>query len=88
LRLDPAHLNLALRIVSPKNDVQHLIGGFNNSEFVHEFYDEFLRKIGPSVACGEIRYREHIVEGLEEAPTAFIGMLEGRNLGNLIVKVA
>jgi NADPH-dependent curcumin reductase CurA len=65
-----------------------LIRGFNNSEFANEHYDEFLQQIGPLVACGEIRYREDIVEGLEAAPRAFIGMLEGRNFGKLIVKVA
>jgi len=65
-----------------------LIRGFNNSEFSYEHYDEFLQHIGPLVASGEIRYREHIVEGLEAAPSAFIGMLEGRNFGKLIIKVA
>jgi len=37
---------------------------------------------------GRIRYREDIVDGLENAPAAFIGMLEGRNFGKLIVQVA
>ena len=37
-----------------------------------------------SVAAGRIRYREDIVDGLENAPGAFIGMLEGRNFGKLI----
>jgi NADPH-dependent curcumin reductase CurA len=35
---------------------------------------------------GRIRYREDIVDGLEKAPEAFIGMLEGRNFGKLIVR--
>jgi NADPH-dependent curcumin reductase len=65
-----------------------LIRGFINSEFVSEHYGEFLQEIGPLVATGRIRYREHIVEGLEAAPSAFIGMLEGRNFGKLIVKLA
>ncbi len=39
------------------------------------------------VADGRIRYREDIVNGLEKAPEAFIGMLEGRNFGKLIVRV-
>jgi NADPH-dependent curcumin reductase CurA len=38
-------------------------------------------------ADGRIRYREDIVKGLEKAPEAFIGMLEGRNFGKLIVRV-
>jgi NADPH-dependent curcumin reductase len=36
---------------------------------------------------GRVRYREDRVEGLEQAPAAFIGMLEGRNFGKLFVKL-
>jgi len=64
-----------------------LIRGFLNSEFVVEHYGAFLGEIVPLVASGRIRYREHIVEGLEAAPRAFIGMLEGRNFGKSLVKV-
>jgi NADPH-dependent curcumin reductase CurA len=61
--------------------------GFINYEFADQ-YPEFLAKIGPLVADGTIRYREDIVDGLENAPLAFMGMLEGRNFGKLIVRVA
>ncbi|MEO0389825.1 MAG: NADP-dependent oxidoreductase [Pseudomonadota bacterium] len=50
-------------------------------------YPTFLREIGPKVAMGEIKVVEDIVEGLENAPEAFMGLLEGRNTGKLIVKV-
>jgi NADPH-dependent curcumin reductase CurA len=36
---------------------------------------------------GTLKYREHIVEDLARAPEAFIGLLQGRNFGKLIVKV-
>ena len=36
---------------------------------------------------GRIKYREDIVEGLEHAPEAFMGMLEGRNFGKLLVRL-
>lgn len=65
-----------------------LIRGFIYSEFVSDYYDEFLVEVGSLVAKGEVRYREQIVEGLEAAPGAFIGMLEGRNFGKVIIKVA
>ena len=65
-----------------------VLRGFLNSEFASEHYGEFLREIEPLVADGRIRYREHIVEGLDAAPSAFIGMLEGRNFGKSLVKVA
>jgi NADPH-dependent curcumin reductase len=39
------------------------------------------------IANGSIRYREDIMEGLENASEAFIGMLAGCNFGKLIVHV-
>jgi len=51
-------------------------------------YGEFLQQMAPWVEQGEIRYREDLVEGLENAPTAFIGLLEGRNFGKLVVRVS
>jgi len=65
-----------------------LIRGFANSEFASEYYGQFLREIGHLVVNGQIRYREHIVDGLDSAPSAFIGMLEGRHFGKLLVKVS
>jgi NADPH-dependent curcumin reductase len=61
--------------------------GFINSEFAGEYYDEFLREVGAGIADGRIRYREDIVDGLDKAPEAFIGMLDGRNFGKLIVRI-
>src|SRR4029434_1726578 len=63
------------------------VRGFINSEFAAEHYPVFLREVGAGIANGRIRYREDIVDGLEHAPEAFIGMLEGRNFGKLIVRV-
>jgi hypothetical protein len=63
------------------------VRGFINYEFAAEHYAEFLREVGAGVADGRIRYREDFVNGLENAPEAFIDMLEGRNFGKLIVRV-
>jgi len=65
-----------------------LVRGFIQTEFAADHFDEFLKEIGPRVASGEVRFREDIVEGLENAPEAFIGMLTGGNFGKLIVKIA
>jgi NADPH-dependent curcumin reductase CurA len=48
---------------------------------------EFLQRAAPWVRDGSLRCREDIVEGLENAPEAFIGMLEGQNFGKLLVRV-
>ena len=50
--------------------------------------EQFLREVGQWLREGKVRHREDIVEGLENAPVAFIGMLRGDNFGKLVVRVA
>jgi NADPH-dependent curcumin reductase CurA len=40
------------------------------------------------IKSGQVKYREDVVEGLENAPRALIGLLEGRNFGKLLIKVS
>jgi NADPH-dependent curcumin reductase len=49
---------------------------------------DFFRDVGAWIRDGRIRYREDIRDGLENAPAAFIGLLEGENFGKLLVRVA
>jgi hypothetical protein len=51
-------------------------------------YPEFAKDMGQWLQQGKITFREDIVDGLENAPQAFIGLLEGKNFGKLIVRVA
>jgi hypothetical protein len=51
-------------------------------------YPEFAKDMGQWLKQGKITFREDIVDGLENAPQAFIGLLEGKNFGKLIVRVA
>jgi NADPH-dependent curcumin reductase CurA len=48
---------------------------------------EFLEAMGGWLREGRVKYREDIVEGLENAPSAFLGLLAGRNFGKLMVRV-
>jgi hypothetical protein len=48
---------------------------------------EFINEVAPKIASGEIAYVEDVAEGLENAPEAFIGLLEGRNRGKQLVKL-
>ena len=50
-------------------------------------YGEFAQDINQWLAEGKIQYREHLVQGLENAPEAFIGLLEGKNFGKLVVQI-
>ena len=75
----------AMRIILSK---RLTLRGFINYDFVDELYGDFQREISVAIADGKIRYREDIVDGLENAPGAFIGMLAGRNFGKLLVRMA
>lgn len=46
-----------------------------------------LKELGALVHEGKLKYRESIVEGLKNAPAAFIGLLNGKNLGKQLVKL-
>jgi NADPH-dependent curcumin reductase len=48
---------------------------------------DFLRDVGEWLRNGRLKYREDIVEGLENAPAAFLGLLEGKNFGKVLVRM-
>ena len=48
----------------------------------------FLQEVAPLVRDGRIKYREDIVDGLDAAPSALIGLFEGRNFGKMVVRVS
>lgn len=50
-------------------------------------YDEFAQDMNQWLAEGKIQYREQLVQGLENAPEAFMGLLEGKNFGKLVIQV-
>jgi NADPH-dependent curcumin reductase len=62
--------------------------GFINYEFAQEYYPDFLKVVSTGIAEGRIRYREDVTDGLENAPAAFMGMLQGHNFGKALVRVA
>ena len=49
---------------------------------------EALTELANWIKEGKLHYREDIVDGLENAPEAFIGLLEGKNFGKLVVRVS
>jgi NADPH-dependent curcumin reductase CurA len=63
------------------------IRGFINFDFLED-HPAFIEQVGAGVRSGKIKYREDIVEGIENAPKAFVKMLEGGNFGKLIVKIS
>ena len=63
------------------------MGGFLVSDYAHRF-DEAARRLARWVGSGELRWREDVTDGLENAPRALIGLLNGANRGKALVKVA
>jgi NADPH:quinone reductase len=61
--------------------------GFLVSDYAPRF-GEAIPRLARWVANGDIRYRETVTEGLENAPQAFIGMLNGENRGKALVRVS
>ena len=64
-----------------------LIKGFIVSDHVNRMGD-FLADCSRWVREGKLKYREDVVVGLESAPDAFIGLLQGKNFGKLLVRVS
>ena len=51
-------------------------------------YDKFRTDMNEWIAAGRVKQHEHVVEGLENAPAALIGLLQGNHVGKVIVRVA
>ena len=63
------------------------VRGFIQGEFTASHGRDFVRDMSAWVADGSVRYREDVVDGLENAPAAFRGLLTGANFGKLLVRV-
>ena len=63
-----------------------LVKGFIVSDHMARM-GEFLKDAGGWVREGRLKYREDVAVGLEKAPEAFIGLLQGRNFGKQLVRV-
>ncbi len=64
-----------------------LMQGFIVSDAIAR-WPAIIQELAGWLKAGKLKYREDIAEGLENAPKAFIGMLQGRNLGKQLVRIA
>ncbi|KAK7295812.1 hypothetical protein RJT34_18724 [Clitoria ternatea] len=61
--------------------------GFLQSDYLH-LYSRFLELVSSYYKQGKIVYIEDMNEGLESAPSAFVGLFHGKNVGKQIIRVA
>ena len=58
---------------------------------VFDFQDEFesaKKQLAQWYNSGELKYKENLIEGFENIPSAFIGLFSGDNIGKQMVKIA
>jgi NADPH-dependent curcumin reductase CurA len=78
----PDRLPSLMRLVLARR--LHLQGFIVSDRPVGDFHDE----VGKLVREGRVHYREDIRDGLEHAPAALIGLLDGDNMGKLLIRLA
>ena len=61
--------------------------GFLVFQFAQKYHIG-LERMAKWIKEGKIIYKEDVVEGIEKAPEAFIGLMNGKNFGKLLVKVS
>jgi NADPH-dependent curcumin reductase CurA len=71
------------QLIAPRAKVQGLLVGDYATRF-----GEASEQLGQWVATGELAHRETVVDGLENAPNAFLGLFSGDNIGKQVVAVA
>ena len=79
---EPGPRNLGLLVRKQARAEGFLVSQFSNR------HEEGRQRIAGWMKEGRIKYKEDVVEGLENSPRAFIGLMQGGNFGKLLVKIA
>ncbi|MFD8806539.1 NADP-dependent oxidoreductase [Streptomyces sp. NPDC059597] len=77
----PGPNNLA-RLIQTRGRMEGFLVGDH-----YDLQPEFVREVGPWVASGELKYSETVVDGIDNAVSAFLGLLRGDNIGKMVVKL-
>ena len=64
-----------------------MLRGFVGTDFMH-LYGDFQRDMAGWLKEGKVKYQETILDGIANAPAALIGLMEGRNAGKMLVRLA
>ena len=80
----PDRMNMLMGVLLRK---QITMRGFIIFEDFAPLYPEFAAIMTGWIKDGKIQYREEIIDGLENAPDAFAGLLKGENFGKRVIRV-
>ncbi len=64
-----------------------MLRGFVGTDFMH-MYGDFQRDMAGWLKSGQVKYQETVLDGIDNAPKALIGLMEGLNAGKMLVKLA
>ena len=81
-KAEPTNLRFAARIIAARIRLQ----GFLVFDYQPRM-DEFYRDMAPWLKSGAVKSRETVVEGLEQAPDAFLGLFKGENVGKMLIRL-
>ncbi|RMB81336.1 NADP-dependent oxidoreductase [Streptomyces shenzhenensis] len=77
----PGPRNLA-RLIPTRGRIEGFLVGDH-----YDLQPQFVQEVGPWVAAGRLKYRETVVQGIENSLDAFLGVLRGDNTGKMLVKL-
>jgi NADPH-dependent curcumin reductase CurA len=77
----PGPRNLA-RLIQTRGRIEGFLVGDH-----YDLQPQFVQEVGQWVASGELKYRETVVDGVENTLEAFLGVLRGDNIGKMVVKL-
>jgi NADPH-dependent curcumin reductase CurA len=78
----PAQLRYVMRIIAMRIRLQ----GFIYTDYLGQLGD-FYREMGGWIASGAVKDRDTVVDGLDAAPQAFLGLFSGANTGKMLVRL-
>ena len=64
-----------------------MLRGFVATDFMH-LYADFQRDMRGWLKAGQVKYQETVMDGIENAPAALIGLMAGENAGKMLVRLA
>jgi NADPH-dependent curcumin reductase CurA len=79
---EPAAFRYIMRVIAMRIRIQ----GFIYTDYMDQM-GEFLADMGAMIAARQVKARDTVVEGLDKAPDAFLGLFEGANIGKMLVRL-